>query len=361
MVLPRAQRRHVVTTHGDQTTQRQPEFSQKNLVLSHAQRRWSKRKNTVRGDGDELQLRVSEITQDDQTFRFSDLPPELRKTVYEFYMPTPPSVHRFGKEEDVILQINKHGELVVPGAFDPYFDYFHIDGVIALTNTSRQMRYETRGFVHSAVSKEGLIHAQIEPYNFGPLNARLDLISAEHNIAMNELRDPGRVMISVIGTPTLGLLLKHIERHGDEQCLEKDGFCSCFIARTNTHLPSHRGYVISVWYGQASVHQVVDTYISHRSKGDKKTWKRLAEKFLQDLRDIDIEIPRPEPTGNFHSQYKKDKLYPLLSQVFDKVVGIHHLVAVSGDALERGSKGVFKSKLLLMLDAVLIFNIHASY
>lgn len=267
-----------------------------------------------------------ETTHESKSFSFLALPPEIRNMVYTYYMPIPPKVVFRGREQDVVLRINRHGKLVVPGmSFSIYSAQVLIYSLvlnkhvrtIALTVTSKHMYHETHGFIHTTavLSQPGIIHAQIIPYDLRPLTTCLQIMVAEHNISLLALHN--RVHITVIGPPVLGAMLQHFQSHRKGKCcldVHPRAYCICDVLETSR-------------YGDCvSVHPIVRVYTSLRCKAERRAWKKLAETFSEKAEKysacIDVEIPEPEYTGNRHPDYKHDNMYPLLERVFDKVVGI---------------------------------------
>jgi hypothetical protein len=83
--------------------------------------------------------------------------------------------------ENVAIRINTHGEIVVP----------------PLTVVSKQLRYETRGYVHSAIKRPGIIHAQVMPDDSYPLLKRLFALGKAYGIPYPDLE--GRVVVDLLG------------------------------------------------------------------------------------------------------------------------------------------------------------------
>lgn len=230
------------------------------------------------------------------TFPFLELHPELRNCVYEAYMPRHQVIFQ-GQTHKVAMRINKYGEPVVP----------------ALTTVSRWARYETQGYVHSAIQKEGLIHAQVESCDFAPLHKRIADLSKEHNIPESELRS--RVVISLIGAPDLDNTLAEVNRL---EKFSKDAFID-----EPTHFPGY-GHV-SLWRGSISLPHFVNQYSYFKGIGAISTWRTIAKKLLQTIEEnftLDVSIKA------------NDSDYQLLQQLFTAVVKSHQLFHLNKRAIE---------------------------
>ncbi|KAF2703435.1 hypothetical protein K504DRAFT_463499 [Pleomassaria siparia CBS 279.74] len=134
-------------------------------------------------------------------FPFEHLSAETRNMIYEEYMEPPAPIFHDEKPYPVTLRINQYGELALP----------------SLSAVSRQMRYETRGYVHyrclqalKDVDNKGLIHAQIMDYDTRPLFSCLELLSRETDVPMENLLD--RTLVTPLGVPKLDNVLDWVTK-----------------------------------------------------------------------------------------------------------------------------------------------------
>lgn len=192
-------------------------------------------------------------------FDFESLPAEVRNEIYEFYIPERPvSINR--QIHAVALRINKHGELVAP----------------ALTSVSRQIRCETRGYIHNAINNNGLIHAQIKDYDTRPLYARLDLLSKEFSMPMCMLLD--RVVITLLGELNIHNIIDWVINH--LRCPRSYPF---FPVADTKILPKLNSFgEVSLLTGQISLPPIIRSLLVLRNQD----WDKAGWRFIERMQDL---------------------------------------------------------------------------
>ncbi|KAF2793817.1 hypothetical protein K505DRAFT_361648 [Melanomma pulvis-pyrius CBS 109.77] len=246
-------------------------------------------------------------------FPFENLPAEIRNEVFKYSI-SEKSVLVEGQSRPVALRINQHGELVVP----------------AFTAVSRQTRYETRGYVHSAIQNDGLIHVQIMDYDTRPLHTRLDLLSQEHGIPKTKLLD--RVVVTLLGELNIDNILSWIINY-----LVNPKEYPFFRVADSNNLPKLDGYgEVSLFTGKLSLPFIIDSLFTVNNN----EWDRKAYSFIENMEDF-------LKSKRYHIEYlasKDDETLEFITRIINFWIAGHVLLQRHKAELQRPDNRFFNRR-----------------
>ncbi|KAF2245986.1 hypothetical protein BU26DRAFT_507647 [Trematosphaeria pertusa] len=229
------------------------------------------------------------------TFPFEHLPAELQNAVYEAYFAAPQTI-----------KINASGALLFP----------------PLTHTSRQLRFETAGYVYAALARPGTrIHAQIRDYDVAPLLSRLAQLSRDLDIPQDSL--VAKVSVSFVGAMHCANLLHWIRAH-----LAAPAQCPVF-AYDCPSLPAYGA--VSLFAGPLSLVEFVAAwYRPAENAVDRVKRRRAALRFLELTEELGCDYVE-------RAREMDDEA--LAGPVFRTVAVWHHLLGKYRGELAGGKRG----------------------
>lgn len=225
---------------------------------------------------------------------FANLPGELRNNIYEHYFEDYLRSSNKAHEKTSTVEINERGEFV----FAP------------ITKASRQLCYETMGYVSEALKKpDTRICAQISEFNPKPLLATLQRVAAEINVPYRDLIS--RVKVTFIGKHNFSNLYTWVcENANDPNAMP------LFAHEKGTI----EGYgELSVFQGSMSLASYMNTYQRFEAlTTNNVAWRKLALTFLDNAENY-----FPDSSPRLRNPTNED----IAQAVFKTVAHFHYTIA----------------------------------
>jgi hypothetical protein len=236
---------------------------------------------------------------EEMTFPFGELCGELRNHIYESYF-----ANTLGSDGGTqIVKISENGNIVLP----------------SLSVISREILFETKGYMQAALSKPGTIfHAQIRDYNPKPLLATLERLSKMFQIPKENLVE--RTKVSLVGE----FHFENLYQWTTENIA--DPIKTPFFA----HKASRISGFGDVWIleGQTALKTFI---MQHRaleaSSPNGAAWKKLARSFYEIVEEGSLAVEAQICAWNSDGCGRE-----LTEYTFKTIAKFHHMILKKGDS-----------------------------